>query len=137
MGITAAEYTTTENDSVKVTYDDGQVMHVPNDLANRHRRELQEWLAEGNTISPYTEPPESPEARDARLKLEGVEFNGVMCSACKEDMWGLNAIEQDVIAGNPTFFNFENGNNLLLNENNYEDFKAVWIPFRRSFFPLP
>lgn len=73
---------------------------------------------------------------DAR-KLTGVEFNGVMCSATSKDMWGLTSVEAWVASGNDVPFEFENGNVLLLTAANYSAFRAVWVPFRASFFPLP
>lgn len=72
--------------------------------------------------------------KDPNLKMTGVEFDGVMCSATKEDMWGLNSIESWVVAGNSVPFEFDNGNVLVLTTSNYEAFKSVWIPFRASFF---
>ena len=69
-----------------------------------------------------------------QAKLTGVEFEGVMCSATKEDMWGLNAVQSFITAGNDVNFEFDNGNVLLLTPTNYEAFTAVWVPFRSSFF---
>ena len=37
--------------SYNVTYNDGTVMTVPHDEANRHYQEILEWVAEGNTIT--------------------------------------------------------------------------------------
>jgi hypothetical protein len=34
-----------------VTYDNGTVLQVPHDTANRHYQEILEWVAEGNTIT--------------------------------------------------------------------------------------
>ena len=34
-----------------VTYNDGTVMNVPHNEANRHYQEILEWVAEGNTIT--------------------------------------------------------------------------------------
>ena len=68
------------------------------------------------------------------LKLSGVEFEGVFCSAEAEDMWGLNAVEGFVRAGNPTPFKFTNGNVLVLTPQNMDAFQTVWVPFRASFF---
>ena len=34
----------------KVTYEDGIIWYVPHSEDNRHYREIQEWVAEGNTI---------------------------------------------------------------------------------------
>ena len=70
----------------------------------------------------------------ADLKMTGVEFEGVMCSAEAEDMWGLNAVQGYVAAGNSTPFKFENGNVLVLTPANMADFINVWTPFRASFF---
>lgn len=67
-------------------------------------------------------------------KRAGVEFDGVMCSATKEDMWGLNSIKDWVAAGNDTDFEFDNGNVLTLTKDNYAAFESVWIPFRAGFF---
>jgi len=70
----------------------------------------------------------------SQLKLKGVEIEGVMCSATSEDMWGLKCIEDDIEAGGTTTFQFTNGNELQLRPDNIEDFKAIWVPFRKSFF---
>ncbi len=43
-----------------VTLDDGTVLTVPDDFANRHRRALQEWLDDGNTLGPADPPPPAP-----------------------------------------------------------------------------
>ena len=37
--------------SLKTTYDNGIVLYVPKDEANRHYQEVLEWIAEGNTIT--------------------------------------------------------------------------------------
>ena len=81
----------------------------------------------------------SEAARAARIaaqeaKLVGVEFDGVMCSATKEDMWGLSSVQAWVRAGQSTDFNFDNGNTLTLTAANIDAFEAVWVPFRASFF---
>jgi len=34
-----------------VTYDNGTVLQVPHNEANRHYQEILEWVAEGNTIT--------------------------------------------------------------------------------------
>lgn len=67
-------------------------------------------------------------------KLTGVLFEGVMCSATKEDMWGLASVRSYVVAGNDTKFQFDNGNTLTLTLTNYAAFEAVWAPFRAGFF---
>lgn len=67
-------------------------------------------------------------------KLNGVDFNGVMCSATSKDMWGLRSVRDWVVAGSDVNFEFENGNKLVLTSVNVAAFEAVWIPFRASFF---
>lgn len=64
----------------------------------------------------------------------GIEFEGVMCSALKEDQWGLNSIKDFVVAGSDVPFEFMNGNTLVLTSVNISEFEAVWIPFRFGFF---
>jgi len=51
MNISNAKYVAIndENNSITATID-GKVMFVPLDPNNRHYQEIQEWLAEGNTI---------------------------------------------------------------------------------------
>jgi hypothetical protein len=64
--------------------------------------------------------------------MTGVDFEGVMCSAFKEDQWGLASIKEFVLAGNDVVFQFENENKLTLTSSNIDAFEAVWIPFRQS-----
>jgi len=40
-------------------------MSVPNDMGNRHRQAIQEWIDDGNTPDPYVEP--EPSWLDKRL----------------------------------------------------------------------
>jgi hypothetical protein len=67
-------------------------------------------------------------------KMVGVEFEGMMCSATAQDMWGLASIKPYIEAGNSTAFHFDNGNILTLTPANLAAFEAVWVPFRQSFF---
>ncbi len=71
-------------------------------------------------------------------KLEGIEFDGVMCSATKEDMWGLNSVhmawKELGVSFGQTKFIFSNGNELVLSASNIQHFMSVWMPFRLSFF---
>lgn len=71
---------------------------------------------------------------DAKLKLEGVEFAGVMCSATKDDQFGLGSMLPLVQQGYEFNFHFENGNKLKINPDNVVAFMTVWVPFRESFF---
>ena len=78
-------------------------------------------------------PPSTPDP-----KLVGVEFDGVMCSATSADQNGLVAIMMAIQlqgeAFQPTRFEFDNGNTLVITLQNYQAFMAVWMPFRQSFF---
>jgi hypothetical protein len=82
-----------------------------------------------NALAPLTKKEKS----DA-LKMSGVKFEDVLCSAEAEDMWGLSSIKDFIEAGNSTKFVFKNGNTLTLTPNNIAAFQAVWIPFRLGFF---
>lgn len=108
---------------------------------SRFWQDVQEWLDAGNTPEPeFTQAELDAQAEDAAAaqkqtdKLVGVEFEGVMCSATAEDMWGLSAIKEWVAAGQTANFKFENGNTLAITPENYAAFQAVWVPFRASFF---
>ena len=57
-------------DSVEIQIDGGFIikpsgMSVPDDMGNRHRVMIQEWIDEGNTPEPYVEP--EPHWIDKRL----------------------------------------------------------------------
>lgn len=71
-------------------------------------------------------------------KLVGVLFEGVMCSATRDDQNGLVAVltAYQLQGANfkPTKFYFENGNTLILTKDNLQAFIAVWMPFRQSFY---
>lgn len=75
--------------------------------------------------------------RVSAAKLTGVEFEGVMCSATKEDAWGLSSISPWVQAGNSVAFEFDNGNVLVITPENQLEFQRVWAAFRATFFPIP
>tara|TARA_R110000737_G_scaffold108221_6_gene140967 strand:+ start:15294 stop:15689 length:396 start_codon:yes stop_codon:yes gene_type:complete len=76
----------------------------------------------------------TPKQKSDALKLSGVRFEGVLCSAEAEDMWGLSSLKEFIKSGNSTLFVFNNGNTLLLTPDNLSAFEAVWIPFRSGFF---
>jgi hypothetical protein len=71
-------------------------------------------------------------------KLAGVLFEGVMCSATRDDQAGLMAVllahQMQGAAFKPTVFYFENGNQLVLTRENIPVFTPVWMAFRQSFF---
>lgn len=82
-------------------------------------------------------------AQKSTRKLDGIEFEEVMCSATADDQHGLNAVWTQYALAKmqqqpmpPVYFHFANSNKLLLTEDNIEAFKAVWLPFRMSFFPV-
>ena len=90
----------------------------------------QELIDSGVEIEAYVAPEPTPH----ELKLAGVEFEGVMCSATAEDQHGLADIEGIVKSGMSINFHFENGTKLLLTPDNIDALRAVWFPFRLSFF---
>lgn len=73
--------------------------------------------------------PSTEELRKESL-MSGIEFEGVMCSAHKEDQWGLDSVKNYIISGMDIDFEFKNGNVLTLTQSNIAAFEAVWFPFR-------
>jgi hypothetical protein len=90
--------------------------------------------AEANAIRAANQPPAPP----PDPKLVGVLFEGVMCSATRDDQNGLIAVLTDyqleTVTFQPTRFEFANGNSLVITKDNIQAFIAVWKPFRKSFF---
>ena len=107
---------------------------IPFDELNPDYLQYKQWLEQGNT------PLESDEVLTQTInpKLVGIEFEGIMCSATKEDQNGLLAVYMAYqIQGDsfePTVYEFENKNTLILTKNNIQDFINIWMPFRQSFF---
>ncbi len=105
---------------------------IPFDPANSAYVEYLAWLDEGNTPLP-ADPPPPPDP-----KMVGIEFEGVMCSATRDDQNGLVAViiahQLQKTSFQPTEFKFVNGNRLLMTYENLPKFLAVWMPFRQSFF---
>ena len=105
---------------------------IPFDPANSAYAEYLAWLDEGNTPLP-ADPPPPPDP-----KMVGIEFEGVMCSATRDDQNGLVAViiahQLQKASFQPTEFKFVNGNRLLMTYENLPKFLAVWMPFRQSFF---
>ena len=59
---------------VQVTYDDGTVWNVPDDMANRHRIELQDWIDnEGGEVKAYEVPPAEKPAPTIEERLAALE----------------------------------------------------------------
>ena len=93
---------------------------------------------------PTPEPGQVPEAEQAPVtpdpKMNGIEFEGVMCSATLTDQSGLIAVltayNLQGEAFHPTRFDFANGSKLVITKENILDFVAVWMPFRQGFFAV-
>lgn len=93
-----------------------------------------DWVKLGNQPAPADIVLQDiPSAR-----MRGIDFQGVMCSATKEDQDGLLAvlIAYQLQGDNfqPTRYDFKNGNSLTITKQNIQQFIAVWMPFRQSFF---
>ncbi|CAH9015716.1 putative DUF4376 domain-containing protein [Vibrio phage 393E50-1] len=116
-------------DDYTMLTEEGETVHDLDSFSNAY----QAWQSKYPTGPVYKVLTDYPEY-EKYLKLLGVEFEGVMCSATKEDMWGLNSVHAFVKAGNDIDFEFDNGSVLKLTADNVEDFYAVWSPFRASFF---
>lgn len=112
---------------------DSEAQGVPDDPGNRFYQLVQRWVDDGNEIVEINiEPRPTTEELRQQAMMTGVEFNGVMCSAFKEDQWGLASIKDFVLAGNDVVYEFENGNTLELTSSNIAAFEAVWVPYRQS-----
>jgi len=94
---------------------------------------VKDWVEEGGVIT-VVDPTPIPSTEDLRQErmMTGVEFDGVMCSAFKEDQWGLSSIKDFVLGGAEIQFEFKNDNVLTLNPENISAFEATWIPFRQT-----
>lgn len=123
----------------------GSIYHAQKD------DDLKKWVLVQNTDMikafgfavadfPGAPKPELPtyieEAQD--LKMVGIQFDGVMCSATRDDQNGLMAVlmahQMQGAAFKPTAFVFANGETLVLTKDNVPAFTAAWMPFRQSFF---
>lgn len=92
--------------------------------------------AEINTIKQARIDAANAQKAIEQAKLDGVEFEGVMYSATREDQNGLTAIFTGISGGliTGTNFQFENGAKLYLDQSNLSAFAQVWTAFRQSFF---
>lgn len=77
---------------------DGVQMTVPDDMANRHRRLLAEWEADGNAIEPHVVPPPTvydllTYLADKRWQVEtgGCPFDGTVIKTDRESQVKLTA----------------------------------------------
>lgn len=110
---------------------EGKITAFPGGIPTK--KEQDKWVAEHKAYLIDKEKPTEKQKADS-LKMSGVIFEGVMCSAEAEDMWGLASIKDFITAGASTPFVFNNGNTLVLTPDNYQAFQAVWVPFRLGFF---
>lgn len=112
------------------------------EITSEQHKALIEGQSTGKVIAanddgfPILQDPPPPPPPDP--KWVGVEFDGVMCSATKEDQNGLTSVlvvyQVEGQAFQPTRFGFANGNSLTLTKDNLMAFLQVWKPFRQSFF---
>lgn len=68
--------TWTKEGSINVTVEDqpeGTSITVPDDMANKDRVALEEWMAEGNIITPYVEPEAKPAGPTLEERLAVLE----------------------------------------------------------------
>lgn len=108
--------------------------HIPKDELNPDYQTYLEWIAKGNEPDAPVQVTSTP----VNPKLVGIEFQGIWCSATKEDQDGLLAVlvayQLQGELFQETEYRFINGNTLKINKQNISDFIAVWMPFRQSFF---
>jgi uncharacterized pyridoxal phosphate-containing UPF0001 family protein len=76
-------------------------------------------------------------------KLTGIEILGVMCSATKKDQTGMLAVGFNKLLADmagqafpSTKFEFENGTELVITNDNYGAIQDIWVPFRQDFFTV-
>jgi hypothetical protein len=114
---------------------DGTEWSIPDDPGNRFWQQVQQAIAEGAVVT-----VEEPPAPIIDPKLIGIEFDGIMCSATAQDQNGLAAvflaIQLQGASFEPTRFEFDNGSTLIVTLANWQQFAAVWLPFRQSFFAV-
>ena len=84
-------YKLSEN-GVTLTREDGSVLSIPNAEGNRHWREYQEWVAEGNTPAPQFTPEELAAKQLAEDKAlaekEKMEADKVLIDALEDILNG-------------------------------------------------
>lgn len=85
--------------------------------------------------------PTVPVPTPDEMKIKGIEINGTMCSATRDDQNGLSAVAVGVTIARSagqifpaTQFKFENGNSLTIDDDNFDMIYAAWVLFRQSFF---
>ena len=107
---------------------------IPVDNQHPEYQNYLDWVQAGNVI----EPADIVVPELVSPKMQGIEFQGVMCSATKEDQDGLLAVlvayQMQAAGFKPTLFVFKNRSELLIDVNNIQAFISTWMPFRQSFF---
>jgi hypothetical protein len=78
--IANAIYTIDTNESILITYDDGSQVLVPAGDAGHRQAEIDAWLAEGNTISPYVPPPVPTDDEQATSELNKLDTDHLLHS---------------------------------------------------------
>ena len=78
MTISSVIYTTEDNTQVKVTYDTGDILHVPVNDQNRHYQEVQEWVDDGNIITAWAYADSLPEAKTQKITEVKQEANAIL-----------------------------------------------------------
>ena len=112
---------------------DSNSPHIPAGSVEITQEEAR--IINAERMAAQKEARHTPKTRARKKKYAGIDFKGVMCSATKEDAWGLAAVKEDILAGNHTVFEFRgSGGKLLLTAEIWDEFMAVWRPFRATFF---
>ena len=78
MTISSVIYTDIDQEGVKVTYDTGDILHVPVDTGNRHYQEVQEWVDDGNTITAWAYADSLPEAKTQKINEVKQEAGSIL-----------------------------------------------------------
>lgn len=121
------------NNAVEKEYHDNFLAWFEKEPSIDDSEAHQEWQSEEPVKREYMKLSDYAEYRVWK-QMQGVEFEGVMCSATKQDYWGLSGAYEWIKLGHDTTWHFANGNKLLLTKDNIDAFQAVWLPFRLSFF---
>jgi len=104
----------------------------------------QSWLVtdlEGDELAAAQLEGEDTDTKNS--KFTGIEILGVMCSATGKDQDKLAAVAIGVLlirAKGEKFpasvFEFKNGNELVITDENFDVIYPIWFNFRQSFFPV-
>jgi hypothetical protein len=139
----AIEATWVDNDGADVkshVYSPSQVSDFLTDVPNgKQYLDKFGWTAE--FCADYTAKEVAASYVKPDLKMVGVVFDGVMCSATRDDQNGILAVivayQLQGETFKPTVFQFVNGTRLTITKENIRQFMGKWMPFRQSFFEPP